>query len=276
MVASQALVYAYAMEATSIPEDVLDPDEQDVAWEELVGQRLVVNDRTLAGRGGFDLTAWGRSTARRLTSQVRREYAQRALLRALADGERSTNTIQVDSVYGEPFSDGELQQAVRALTEWKFIEGVGSWQSGGHLLRANITSLGLRALDSEWGPEEYAHHEGNHMSIDARQYNQHGHGNVQQNGDGNVATINSIHGADLGEVADLIEWIRSTERIDHTADAALDSQLELADDAIEAGDTKKLRTVLQTLPFIVTTTFGEEAGRAIADQAGSVLASLPF
>lgn len=276
MAASRALVYAHEMHAPIIPEDVLDPDEQEVAWEELVGLKLIIDDRTLAGRGGFNLTARGRSTARRQSQRVRRESAQCAILQGLAAGSRSTDSLQAEPLYGEPFSDEELQDAVRALQDRKCIEGKGGWQSDGHLLFASITPLGRQALDSELGPEAFAHHGGGHVSVDARQYTQQGNGNLQQNGNGNTATINNAGGAGLEAVAAFLEQIRGAERIDHSADAALDSQLELADDAVETNDSKKLRTALQTLPFLVTTAFGEDLGHAMAEQAGNLLASLPI
>lgn len=276
MVASRALAYAYEMQTATIPEDVLDPDEQEVAFEELAGLELIIDDRTLAGRGGFNLTARGRNTARRQSQRVRRESAQCAILDGLAAGGRSTDSLQAEPLYGEPFSDEELQDAVRALKDRKFIEGKGGWQSGGHLLLASITPLGQQALDSEWGPEAFANHGGGHVSVDARQYTQRGNGNLQQNGHGNTATINNTTGVDFEAVVAFLEHVRGAERIDHSADAALDAQLELADDAVETKDPKKLRTVLQTLPFIVTTAFGEDLGHTIAEQAGNLLASLPI
>ena len=91
-----------------------------------------------------------------------------------------------------------------------------------------------------------------------------------------IYSDNNAGGAGLEAVAAFLEQIRGAERIDHSADAALDSQLELADDAVETNDSKKLRTALQTLPFLVTTAFGEDLGHAMAEQAGNLLASLPI
>lgn len=175
-----------------------------------------------------------------------------------------------------PFAEAELAEAAAALREWALIAGTGSGQTR-HLVRASLTSLGRQALASEYGPQTFIERRtGGQQTVDARTYTQHayGKGSVQQNGDHNLAHIDNSDGAAFDTILEFIEQVRSTERVDHSADDALDAQLDLAEEGVQSKDFNKIKAALMALPFIVMITFGEEIGHQLAEVPGALLQQL--
>lgn len=275
LTAERALHALAATQSATLSEPEFTTDEREDAYRELVQAGLIGDDavKTLAGTHlAFNLTSSGRRTAQQLQRGFAHRLLQRRMLTCVGAGITSTDDADISGI--EPArSPDDVAEAIRELRELGYLEGTPTW--GGPMLRPRLTSAGRRCLETDYAPEVFATISSRAGIQDNRSFRvQAAHiGSIQQGDYSQVGLVSQGVGDHLNGLSELIDRIRSLANDITDPDLAELAQ-EQANDierASNEGKPQKVRALLMALLASAATTFGEEAGRQVADAAGEVL-----
>lgn len=264
-----------------IPEDVCPSKYQSDIYRELVSNELLIDDARMSGGHTFQISPRSHATADRLAKRYRQAAIQLWILKsveATPDRGAASDYFPPLDVQGASVSTAEYKRALQHLKAAELLTGIEN--GGGELIRPELTVRGHNALDSGYGPSDWASCESGGSSTTNYGDNHSmmisgGNIGAAQQGNANTATVTQTVGMDevafASAIAGLRNLLHSPQLSSETRQAASD-QLDMVHEATENGGTRqRIKSMLHMFAAALPAALATDASGLVTE----ALASLP-
>lgn len=208
------------------PENLLPRGDRAAVHAELIDQGLILTGGCYGVSYAFQINDAGRARADRVRSAYRRKNLEYRLLQAVASGNlRDSADLPTDTSNNCTYTVEERHAAVRRLHAERLITG-GTNEAD--LLRATLTPIGERVLESGYAPDDYTqlnpgitvNNQDNSIRISGS------HGAVVNTGSGNATSSNNTIMSKVDQFDSLMAELRNRPVQDDTAAQEVNAQAD--------------------------------------------------